>query len=143
MARQKGDHGKDNRSNDRICSYVLTKYISESASHDAAYARKKTYRSIRYSRRSGESIQYPALRKWPRNLAFSTPEATWEVQARVQRLPLSEPFDLAFSFLFHGGELRNTFTVIASAVHARYNVNAGRVAWRVGNTYAPLENKSI
>ena len=32
--------------------------------------------------------------------AFSTPEATWEVQARVQRLPLSEPFDHAFFFLF-------------------------------------------
>ena len=41
----------------------------KSASHDATYARKKTY--IRYSRRSGESMQYPALRKWPRNLAFS------------------------------------------------------------------------
>ena len=78
----------------------------------------KTY--IPYSRRSGESKQYPALRKWPRNLAFSTAEATWEVQARVQRLLLSEPFDLAFSFLFHGCELRktgNSFTVIASAVH--------------------------
>ena len=92
---------------------------------------------------------YPALCKWPRNLAFSIPEATWEVQARVQRLPLSEPFDLAFSFLFHGCELRNTcnsFTVIASAVYARYNANALLVAWRVGyenNTYAPLENKSI
>ena len=64
---------------------------------------------------------------------FSTPETTWEVQARVQRFPLSEPFDLAFSFLFHDCEPRNTcnsFTVIATAVHARYNANAGRVAWR-------------
>ena len=43
------------------------------------------------------------------------------VQAHVQRLPLSEPFDLTFSFLFHGCELRNTcnsFTVISSAVRA-------------------------
>ena len=63
---------------------------------------------------------------WP----FSTPEATWEVQARVQCLPLSEPFDLALSFLFHSCELRNTcnsFTVIASAVREQYNANAGRV----------------
>ena len=63
---------------------------------------------------------------WP----FSTPEATWEVQARVQRLLLSEPFDLTFSFLFHGYELRNTsnpFTVIASAVRIQYDVNVGHV----------------
>ena len=64
---------------------------------------------------------------WP----FSTPEATWVVQARIQHLSLSVHFDLTFSFLFHGCELRNmcnSFTVIASAVRLRYNLNAGRVA---------------
>ena len=45
----------------------------KAASDDAAYARKKTY--IRYSRHR-QSMQYPALCKWPRNLAFSTPQAT-------------------------------------------------------------------
>ena len=64
---------------------------------------------------SGESMQYPALRKLSRNWAFSTPEATWEVQARVQRLPLSKLFHLAFSFLFHGCELRNTCNPLLSS----------------------------
>ena len=70
---------------------------------------------------------------------FSTPEATCEVQVRVQRLPLSEPFDLAFSFLFKGCE---PFTVCA---YAR-GITRMRGVWRVvarcyeNNTYAPLEN---
>ena len=62
-----------------------------------------------------------------RGRPFSTPEATWEVQVRVQRLPLSEPFDLAFSFLFKGCE---PFTVCAY-IRAQYNANAGRVACSV------------
>ena len=85
----------------------------------ATEAQQQTYDSVPHSANGGAT--------WP----FSTPEATWEVQARVQRLPLSEPFDLRFSYLFHSCELRNTcnsFTVIASVVRVWYNANAGRVA---------------
>ena len=76
-------------------------------------AQRRKYDSVLHSTNGGAT--------WP----FSTPEGTWEVQARVQRLPLSEPFNLTFSFLFHGCGLRNSFTVISSAVRVRYNANAG------------------
>ena len=74
-------------------------------------AQRRKYGSIPHSANCGAT--------WP----FSTPEATWawEVQVLVQRLPLSEPFNLAFSFLFQGCELRNTpysFTVRTRAVYS-------------------------
>ena len=77
-------------------------------------------------RRKYDSVWHSAngSATWP----LSTLEATWEVQTCVQRLPLSEPFNLT---LFQGCELRNTcnsFTVITSAVYERNNANAGRVA---------------
>ena len=72
-------------------------------------AQRRKYDSVPHSANGGAA--------WP----FSTPGATWEVKSRVQLLPLSEPFVLTFSFLFHGCELNktcNSFTVIASAVYA-------------------------
>ena len=86
-------------------------------------------RLLEAQRRKYDSVSHSANGSvtWP----LSTLEATWEVQARVQRLPLSEPFNLTFFFLFQGCELRhtcNSFTVITSAVYERNNANAGRVA---------------
>ena len=78
---------------------------------------------------------------WP----FSNPEATWEFQAHVQRFPLSEPFDLTFSFLVQGYEPHVTRLSPSAYAHG-INANARHAAWRIGyknNTYAPLENKSI
>ena len=74
-------------------------------------AQRRKYESVPHSANGGAT--------WP----FSTPEATWEVQARVQCLPLSDPFNLTFSFLLHHCELRNTgnaFTVTAGAVRCAY-----------------------
>ena len=50
-------------------------------------AQRRKYDSVLHSENGGAA--------WP----FSTPGAMWEVQARVQLLPLSEPFVLTFSFL--------------------------------------------
>ena len=85
-------------------------------------AQWRKYDSVQHSANGGTT--------WP----FSTPEATWEVQVHVQCLPLSKPFDLTFSFLFHSCELRNrcnSFSVIVMQCctrAVRYNANMGSVA---------------
>ena len=86
--------------------------------------KERKYDSVSHSANGGAT--------WPFSTRpFSTHEATWESQARVQRLPLSEPLDLKYSFLLHPCELRTAcklFTIIASTVGVRYKANASFVA---------------